>query len=109
MRIYYFISRKRKYKNSKGGIEKFYYQRAHFLIFDKHYKEIFICGLGACLNLAVSTALTLCECIPKLKVENISTETVNHFDDYIDEGTQQIEVKGEERKSNLIKIKLMIK
>jgi hypothetical protein len=104
-----FISRKRKYKNSKGKLEKFYYQRAHYLIFDKHYKELYINGLGSCLNFAVSTALNLCECIPKLQVENISTETVNHSDYYIEERSKQVEMSSDERKSNLIKIKLIIK
>ena len=105
-----FISKKRSYKSKDSkSLEKFYYQRAHSLIFDKHFKELFVCGLGACLNLAVKTALTLTQCIPSLYVENVTTETVTHVDDYLDEETKLLEMRTEDRKSNLIRIKLIKK
>lgn len=74
-----YISRKRK------NIEKFYFERAYELIYDKNFKEIYICGLGSCVNFAVRTALLISNSIPGVKVDKIDTQTVNYLDEYKDE------------------------
>ena len=61
-----YISRKRQ------QVEKFYYKRAYNLIFSQNFKEIFICGLGSCVNLAVKVALFILEALP-----NSSTNLVD--------------------------------
>ena len=73
-----FISRKRK------NPDKFYSDRA-FQLFNKlNYKEVYMCGLGACVSLAVSASLNLMDITNDLKIEDITTSTVKHVDDYID-------------------------
>lgn len=97
-----FISRKRKESN----VEKFYYKRAYELFYNMGYNELFICGLGANVNKAIKVALFITEALPKAKIDLIQTETVNHIDEYInEEDNNVIEVK-DDRKSNLIKIKM---
>ena len=98
-----FISRKRK------NLEKFYYSRAHDLIFENNCKEIFVCGLGSCLNYAVSLALLIAENIPQVKIDKIETSSVNHVDDYINGDTGEVEIRKKDRFSNLIKIKIIKK
>lgn len=98
-----FISRKRKDSN----IEKFYYKRAYELLYNSSYNEIFICGLGANVNKAINVALFITEALPNTKTDFIQTETINHLDEYInEEDNNVIEVK-DDRRSNLIKIKII--
>jgi hypothetical protein len=95
-----YVSRKRK------NIEKFYYKRAEELLICKNFKEIFICGLGACLNHAVKISLIVVDCIPNTKIEEIDTKTISHLDEFKNLDTGEIEVRQEERMSNFIKIKI---
>ena len=99
-----YISLKRKQKN----INQFYYKRVKELINDKQYKEIYICGVGACVNQAIKISLFITELIPNLKVKEIKTSTINHFDEYIDINTKKRIGTTNDRKSNLISIKLSI-
>ena len=98
-----FVSLKRKSKN----INQFYYKRVKELINDKKYKEIYICGIGVCVNEAIKISLFITELIPDLKVDEIKTSTVNHFDEYIDINTKKRIGTANDRKSNLISIKII--
>ena len=98
-----YISLKRKSKN----INQFYYKRVKELITEKKYKEIYICGIGACVNEAIKISLFITELIPNLKIDEIKTSTVNHFDEYIDINTKKRIGTTNDRKSNLINIKLI--
>ena len=98
-----YISLKRKSKN----INQFYYKRVKELITEKKYKEIYICGIGACVNEAIKISLFITELIPNLKIDEIKTSTVNHFDEYIDINTKIRIGTTNDRKSNLISIKLI--
>ena len=98
-----YISLKRKSKN----INQFYYKRVKELINEKKYKEIYICGIGACVNEAIKISLFITELIPNLKIDEIKTSTVNHFDEYIDINTKKRIGTTNDRKSNLISIKLI--
>ena len=98
-----YISLKRKSKN----INQFYYKRVKELITEKKYKEIYICGIGACVNEAIKISLFITELIPNLKIDEIKTSTVNHFDEYIDINTKKRIGATNDRKSNLISIKLI--
>ena len=97
-----YVSLKRKSKN----INQFYYKRVKELINDKKYKEIYICGIGACVNQAIKISLFVTELIPNLKVTKIETSTINHFDEYIDINTKKRIGTTDDRKSNLISIKI---
>lgn len=98
-----FISRKRKSNN----ILKFYYSRALELFNNLNYKEIYVCGIGACVNEAIKVALFITEGVPSIKTGEIKTETIKHFDEYINtETNERIGVK-EDRKSNMIRIQLI--
>ena len=97
-----FVSLKRKSKN----INQFYYKRVQELINDKKYKEIYICGIGACVNEAIKISLYIIDLIPQLKVSSIKTDTINHFDEYIDINTKKRIGSTEDRKSNIINIKI---
>ena len=97
-----FISLKRKSQN----INQFYYKRIQELISDKNYKEVFICGIGACVNEAIKVSLYVTDLIPKLKVSSIKTDTINHFDEYVDANTKRRIGTREDRKSNIITIKI---
>ena len=98
-----YISLKRKSKN----INQFYYKRVKELITEKKYKEIYICGIGACVNEAIKISLFITELIPNLKIDEIKPSTVNHFDEYIDINTKKRIGTTNDRKSNLISIKLI--
>ena len=98
-----YISLKRKSKN----INQFYYNRVKELINDKKYKEIYICGIGACVNEAIKISLFIIELIPNLKITEIKTNTINHFDEYIDINTKKRIGTTNDRKSNLINIKII--
>ena len=98
-----FVSLKRKSKN----INQFYYKRVKELINDKKYKEIYICGIGACVNEAIKISLFITELMPELKVDEIKTSTVNHFDEYININTKKRIGTTNDRKSNLISIKII--
>ena len=97
-----FISLKRKSKN----INQFYYKRIQELINEKNYKEVYICGIGACVNEAIKVSLYVTDLIPQLKVSSIKTDTINHFDEYIDVNTKRRVGTTEDRKSNIITIKI---
>ena len=97
-----FISLKRKSKN----INQFYYKRIQELINDKNYKEVYLCGIGACVNEAIKISLYVTDLIPQLKVSSIKTDTINHFDEYVDVNTKIRVGTTEDRKSNMITIKL---
>ena len=97
-----FISLKRKAKN----INQFYYKRVQELINDKNYKEVYICGIGACVNEAIKVSLFIVDLIPQLKVSSIQTDTINHFDEYIDINTKKRIGTTEDRKTNIITIKI---
>ena len=97
-----FISLKRKAKN----INQFYYKRVQELINDKNYKEVYICGIGACVNEAIKVSLFIVDLIPQLKVSSIQTDTINHFDEYIEINTKKRIGTTEDRKSNIITIKI---
>ena len=97
-----FISLKRKSKN----INHFYYNRIKELINDKNYKEVYICGIGACVNEAIKVSLYVTDLIPQLKVSSIKTDTINHFDEYVDVNTKIRVGTTEDRKSNMITIKI---
>ena len=97
-----FISLKRKSKN----LNQFYYKRVHELINELKYKEVYICGIGACVNEAIKVALYIVELIPTLKVSTIETDTINHFDEYIDINSKKRIGTTEDRKSNMISIKI---
>jgi hypothetical protein len=96
-----FISRKRK------NVEKFYYERAYELFYKLGFKEIFIYGLGACVNYAAKLSLHLVENLPNLKIDKIETETINHIDDYKNIDDDRLFIRKNDRMSNLIKIKLI--
>ena len=96
-----YISRKRK------NIEKFYYKRAEDLFNNLNYKEVYICGLGACVNHAVKIALITVDCIPGTKIENIETKTITHKDEFRDKLTGLTATINENRMSNFIKIKVI--
>ena len=96
-----FISLKRKSKN----INHFYYNRIKELINDKNYKEVYIYGIGACVNEAIKVSLYATDLIPQLKVSSIKTDTINHFDEYVDMNTKRRIGTTEDRKSNIITIK----
>lgn len=74
-----------------------------------NYKEIYICGLGSCVNVAVKVALFIVESLPNLAIEKIDTETITHVDDYKDEESNELIERKQDRKSNLIRIKLVKK
>ena len=97
-----FVSLKRKSKN----INQFYYKRVQELINDKKYKEIYLCGIGACVNEAIKISLYIIDLIPQLKVSSIKTDTINHFDEYIDINSKRRIGTTEDRKSNIINIKI---
>jgi hypothetical protein len=97
-----FISLKRKSKN----INQFYYNRIKELINDKNFKELNICGIGACVNEAIKVSLYVTDLIPQLKVSSIKTDTINHFDEYVDVNTKRRIGTTEDRKSNMITIKI---
>ena len=97
-----FVFLKRKSKN----INQFYYKRVQELINDKKYKEIYLCGIGACVNEAIKISLYIIDLIPQLKVSSIKTDTINHFDEYIDINTKRRIETTEDRKSNIITIKI---
>ena len=97
-----FISLKRKSKN----ISQFYYKRVQELINDKNYKEVYINGIGACVNEAIKICLYIIDLIPQLKISLIKTNTINHFDEYIEINTKKRIGTTEDRKSNIITIKL---
>ena len=97
-----FISLKRKSKN----INQFYYKRIQELINDKNYKEVYLCGIGACVNEAIKISLYVTDLIPQLKVSSIKTDTINHFDEYVDVNTKRRVGTTEDRKSNMITIKI---
>ena len=97
-----FISLKRKSKN----INQFYYKRVQELINNKNYKEVYICGIGACVNEAIKVSLFIVDLIPQLKISSINTDTISHFDEYIDINTKKRIGTTEDRKSNLITIKI---
>ena len=97
-----FISLKRKSKN----INQFYYNRIKELINDKNFKEVNICGIGACVNEAIKVSLYVTDLIPQLKVSSIKTDTINHFDEYVDVNTKRRIGTTEDRKSNMITIKI---
>lgn len=99
-----YISLKRKSKN----IMQFYYNRVRDLIYNYNYKEIYICGLGACVNYAIKLALYCKDLIPALEIANISTKTITHFDEFINENDKQRIATSNERKSNYIEILLNI-
>jgi hypothetical protein len=98
-----YISLKRKSKS----INQFYYKRAKELINDKKYKEIYICGIGACVNEAIKVVLFIIELMPNLKIDEIKTDTISHFDEYINVNTKKRIGATEDRKSNLISIKIV--
>jgi hypothetical protein len=100
-----FVSLKRKSKN----INQFYYKRVKELINDKKYKEIYICGIGACVNEAIKISIFITEAMPNIIIDNINTETITHFDEYLNEETKELIDTKNDRKSNLIKIKLIKK
>ena len=97
-----YISLKRKSKN----INQFYYKRVQELINDKKYKEVYICGIGACVNEAIKVSLFIVDLIPELKVSHIETDTISHFDEYIDINTKKRIGTTDDRKSNIISIKI---
>ena len=97
-----FISLKRKSKN----INQFYYKRVQELINNKNYKDVYICGIGACVNEAIKVSLFIVDLIPQLKISSINTDTISHFDEYIDINTKKRIGTTEDRKSNLITIKI---
>ena len=100
-----YISRKRKSNN----INQFYFKRASKLFNDLKYNEIFICGLGSCVNDAIKIAIFINEAMPNIIIDNINTETITHFDEYLNEETKELIDTKNDRKSNLIKIKLIKK
>ena len=97
-----YISLKRKSKN----INQFYYKRVQELINEKNYKEIYICGIGACVNEAIKISLYIINLIPQLKIAVIKTDTINHYDEYIEINSKKRIGTTEDRKSNIIQIKL---
>lgn len=100
-----YISRKRKKKN----IKKFYYTRALKLFNDQGYKKIYLCGIGACVNEAIKISLFIKEAMPSIEIGEIITETINHFDEFVNEETKERIQVREDRKSNKIKIELIKK
>ena len=100
-----FISSKRKINN----INQFYFKRASKLFNDLKYNEIFICGLGSCVNEAIKISIFITEAMPNIIIDNINTETILHFDEYLNEETKELIDTKNDRKSNLIKIKLIKK
>ncbi len=73
-----YISKKR------NNIQKFYFERAYELFNKMNYKEIYVCGLGACVNHAVKVALTIIDGLNNISIENVETKSINHTDEYID-------------------------
>ena len=95
-----FISSKR------NNPEKFYFKRAYKLFHDDNLKEIFICGLGSCVNKAIKTALFITESISNTSVSSIETNTITHTDNFITDSESKQQT---DRHSNLIRIKLLRK
>lgn len=97
------ISRKRK----KNNLNQFYFKRANKLFTNFDFKEIFVSGMGACVNEAISLSLFIVDAMPNVSIGAISSSTVTHYDEYVqNETNERIEVK-ENRKSNIIKIQLI--
>jgi len=57
--------------------------------------------------LLIKISLYIVDLIPQLKVSSIKTDTINHFDEYIDINTMKRIGTTDDRKSNLISIKLI--
>jgi DNA-binding protein len=70
--------------NKRVQCEKFYYKRAYKLIYESNVREIVIYGLGACISKAVRTALFITDCLPKLIIGSVETDTIKPVDDYHD-------------------------
>jgi hypothetical protein len=64
--------------------EKFYKKRAQKLFHGDNLKEIYICGLGSCVNKAIKTALFISESISKTIIAEIETSTITHIDNFLD-------------------------
>jgi hypothetical protein len=95
-----FISSKR------NSPEKFYYKRAYKLFLDDNLKEIFICGLGSCVNKAIKTALFITESISNTSISSVETSTITQTDTFISESESKQQT---DRHSNIIRIKLLHK
>ncbi len=94
-----FISR------SKRNPEKIYLERGLELFKTHSVEEIYVCGLGSCLSLAVKISLKITDILTAVKIEEINTSTITHNDDYIDVNSKEVERRCD-RNSNLIRIKL---
>lgn len=88
------------------NLQKFYFSRIDKLFNTFHYKEIYIYGLGSCVNDAIRIALFAKETLPSLNIESITSDTISLFDEYLSKTTSERISTSTARKTNLIKIKL---
>ena len=98
-----YISRKR---HPKLNLQKFYFTRIDKLFNTFNYKEIYLYGLGACVNDAIRIALFTKETIPSVNIKSITSDTISLYDEYISKTTSERVLTSTARKTNLIKIKL---
>ena len=89
----------------KKNPEKIYLERGLELFRNLSVDEIYVCGLGACVTLAVKIALKVTDILPSVVIEKIETSTITQNDDYINNITKDV-IRKQDRHSNLIKIKL---
>ena len=98
-----YISRKR---HPKLNLQKFYFNRIDKLFNTLNYKEIYLYGLGACVNDAIRVALFAKETLPSINIKSITSDTIPLYDEYITTTTSERVSRSNTRKTNLIKIKL---
>ena len=98
-----YISRKR---HPKLNLQKFYFNRIDKLFNTLNYKEIYLYGLGACVNDAIRVALFAKETLPLINIKSITSDTIPLYDEYITTTTSERVSTSNTRKTNLIKIKL---
>jgi hypothetical protein len=98
-----YISRKR---HPKLNLQKFYFNRIDKLFNTLNYKEIYLYGLGACVNDAIRVALFTKETLPSINIKSITSDTIPLYDEYITTTTSERVSTSNTRKTNLIKIKL---
>jgi hypothetical protein len=57
------------------------------MFYKQSFKEIYICGLGSCLNSAVKIALNIIDICSNVSIDKVETESIILQDDYKDSQT----------------------
>ncbi len=76
--------------SKKRNFTKMYFDRAYELLINKNNREIFIYGLGVCVTPAVNLSLIILEGITNIKINKIETQTVNTFDEFVNEENKNV-------------------